>query len=90
MAGPEINNARAEVDQAWNNLERAAPLLAKEYDRAIKKQQEDVAAYSFHDLRASFVALPLAVLLTSLLWQFVVAPIRTGWRLKQPYSPRAD
>jgi hypothetical protein len=65
--GCEIHKAQAEVGQAWNNLEHAAPLLAKEYDRAIKKQQEVAAAYSSHGLLACFVAFPMAFLLTSLL-----------------------
>ena len=46
---PEINKAQVEVDQAWKNLERATPVLAEEYSRALKKQQEGVGAYSFHD-----------------------------------------
>ena len=85
-AGPEIKNAQAEVEQAWSNLEHTAPLLAKEYDRAIKKRQDVSAAYSSRDLLATFVAVPLALLLTSLLWQFVVVLIRAWRRSRQAHS----
>ena len=85
-AGPKINQTQAEVEQAWSNLERAAPVLAKEYDRAINKRQEVSATYSSRDLLATFVAFPLALLLTSLVWQFVVAPIRARRKSGQPHS----
>ncbi|OHA18017.1 MAG: hypothetical protein A2836_01845 [Candidatus Taylorbacteria bacterium RIFCSPHIGHO2_01_FULL_45_63] len=85
-AFPEIHKAQAEVGQAWKNLEHAAPLLAKEYDRATKKQQEVVAAYSSHDLLAFFVAFPMVFGFTSLLWQFVLAPIRTRRRSRPSHS----
>ncbi|OGL59746.1 hypothetical protein A3H10_03045 [Candidatus Uhrbacteria bacterium RIFCSPLOWO2_12_FULL_46_10] len=81
---PEINKTQAEVDQAWKNLEHAAPALAEEYNHAVKRQREDTETYSSHDLRAYLLAFPLALLLTSLLWQFVVLPIRARRRSQQP------
>ena len=83
---PEINKARAEVDRAWKNLERAAPVLAEEYSRALKKQQEGVGTYSFHDLRVYLLGFPLVLLLNSLFWQFVVVPIRSRRSARQPAS----
>lgn len=83
VAGPKISKIQIEVNQAWNNLEHAAPLLAKEYTRAVRAQQEGVVAYSFHNTRAYLLGFPLALLLTSLLWQFVITPILTKQRLKQ-------
>ena len=83
---PEINKAQTEVDQAWKNLERAAPMLAEEYNRALKKQQEGVGAYSFHDTRAFLLAFPVTLLLTSLFWQFVGVPIRTRRSKRHPAS----
>ena len=83
---PQINQAQVEVDQAWKNLERAAPELAGQYSQAVKKQQEGVGMYSFHDTRAFLLAFPLALLLTSLFWQFVFVPIRTWRNSRQPAS----
>ena len=81
---PQINQAHAEVDQAWKNLERAAPELAGQYSQAVKRQQEGVEMYSFHDIRAYLLAFPLALLSTSLFWQFIFVPIRTWRNTRQP------
>ena len=86
LVTPQINQAQTEVDQAWKNLEHATPALAEQYSRAVKKQQEGVGTYSFHDLRVNLLVLPLALLLTSLFWQFVVVPIRTRRSARQPAS----
>ena len=83
---PQINQAQTEVDQAWKNLERAAPELAGQYSQAVKRQQEGVGTYSFHDTRAYLLAFPLALLLTSLFWQFVFVPIRTRRSKRHPAS----
>ena len=86
----QINQTQVEVDQAWKDLERATPELAGQYSRAVKKRQEGVGRYSFHDTRALLLAFPLALLLTSLLWQFVVVPIRTWRCTRQPISSGAS
>ena len=89
-AGPEGHKTQAEEEQSWNNLEHAAPLLAEEYGRAIKKQQEVKAAYSFHNLRAISVTILMAILLISLLWQLVGVPIGTWLKSKISISLRAS
>jgi hypothetical protein len=83
-ATSKINQAQGEVNQAWEDLERAVPMLAEKYSQAINKQKGIVDTYSFRDIRATFLAIPLALLSASLTWQFVVVPIRTRQSAKQP------
>ena len=84
VLSPEINKARADVGQAWDNIERTVPLLAEKYDRATKKQQEVTANFSPDPLHF-FLLFPMAFFLSSLLWEFVLDPL--AWMgLSLPHS----